>query len=230
MLSLKPFRNLTLAAAVAFPGSLALNAPAQAGLQNFTMRNNTRTTIERVYISTNNDENWGPDRLGQTQVIRAGASHRFNFTGFDECVFDIKVVFADNTNSEKRNVNLCQISTFNVNLPTGNADVTAPPSPPVPGRAAAGTPVARNGLQDFTMRNNTRTTIERVYISAASDTNWGDDRLGRTQTIPAGASHRFNFTGFSECVFDIKVVFADGDESEKRNVDLCRIGTFNVNE
>jgi hypothetical protein len=115
MVSLTSLRNLSVAAAVVLPTSLAFVAPARAGLQNFTMRNNTSTTIERVYISTNDDNNWGPDRLGRTQVIRPGASHRFNFTGFDECIFDIKVVFADGDESQKRGVDLCQISTFNVN-------------------------------------------------------------------------------------------------------------------
>jgi hypothetical protein len=115
MLSLTSFRNLSIATAVAIPTGLVFHAPARAGLQNFTMNNNTGTTIERVYISSNNDDNWGPDRLGRTQVIRPGASHRFNFTGFDECVFDIKVVFSDGDKSEKRGVDLCQIGTFNVN-------------------------------------------------------------------------------------------------------------------
>jgi hypothetical protein len=115
MLSITSFRNLSLAAAVVLPTSLAFATPAKADVQNFTMRNNTSTTIERVYISSNNDDNWGRDRLGRTQVIRPGNSHRFNFTGFDECVFDIKVVFSDGDESEKRGVNLCQISTFNVN-------------------------------------------------------------------------------------------------------------------
>jgi hypothetical protein len=216
MPSLQSFRNFAVAAAVALPTSFAANAPAQAGLQNFTMNNNTDTTIERVYISPNNDDGWGPDRLGRTQVIRPGNSHRFNFTGFDECVFDIKVVFADGTNTEKRDVDLCQISTFNVNPPSGSSSSSVPSQ--------------QNGLQNFTMRNNTRETIERVYISSNNDDNWGPDRLGRTQVIRPGASHRFNFTGFTECIFDIKVTFADGDNAEKRGVNLCEIGTFNVNE
>jgi tetratricopeptide (TPR) repeat protein len=92
----------------------ALSQTPRDGVQNFTMRNLTNTTIERVYISTSTDDDWGPDRLGRTQVIYSGESNDFDFTGFAECLFDIKVVFTDGGIGEKRNVNLCQISTFDV--------------------------------------------------------------------------------------------------------------------
>jgi tetratricopeptide (TPR) repeat protein len=88
----------------------------------------------------------------------------------------------------------------------------------------------QNGIQNFVMRNRSSKVIERVYISASTNDNWGDDRLGRTEVIRPGGSYSFNFTGFSECLFDIKVAFADGSTGEKRNVNLCRISTFDVND
>jgi serine/threonine-protein kinase len=87
-----------------------------------------------------------------------------------------------------------------------------------------------DALQNFTLKNNTRTAIQEVHISTNEDENWGPNRLTGVDSIPARGSHKFNFTGFTECLFDIRVVFADGDKSEKRGVDLCKIGTFNVNE
>jgi hypothetical protein len=92
-----------------------MSAPAVAGLQNFTMHNNASSTIERVYISTSRDRDWGPDRLNDNQTIRPGAAHDFNFNGFDDCVFDIKVVFVDGSKGERRDVDLCRVGTFYVN-------------------------------------------------------------------------------------------------------------------
>jgi tetratricopeptide (TPR) repeat protein len=88
----------------------------------------------------------------------------------------------------------------------------------------------QNGIQNFVMRNRSSKVIERVYISASTDDNWGSDRLGRTEVIRPGGSYTFNFTGFSECLFDIKVDFADGSTGEKRNVNLCRVSTFDVSD
>jgi hypothetical protein len=115
MLSFTSFRNLAVAAIVSLPSAMAFMPAAEAGMQNFKLVNRTRFAIERVNISPSQHDGWGPDRLGRNQVIRPGDVHNFTFTGFDECFFDIKVVFEDGDKSEKRNVNLCEVRVFNVN-------------------------------------------------------------------------------------------------------------------
>jgi hypothetical protein len=110
------FRNAALAAVLVLPSSLLAVTPAEAARQDFTLRNRSSHTIERLYVSASTDENWGPDILGDDTTIAAGESYRVRFpNGTRGCKFDIKVVFDDGDESEKREVNLCRVRTFTVN-------------------------------------------------------------------------------------------------------------------
>jgi tetratricopeptide (TPR) repeat protein len=88
----------------------------------------------------------------------------------------------------------------------------------------------RDGVQNFRLVNRSSKAIQRVYISKSTDDNWGADRLGENQVIQPGNSHKFNFTGFTSCLFDIKVTFTGGSKAEKRQVDLCKVAVFNVDD
>jgi tetratricopeptide (TPR) repeat protein len=88
----------------------------------------------------------------------------------------------------------------------------------------------RDGVQNFKLVNRSSKAIQRVYISTSTDDNWGADRLGENEVIRPGNSHNFNFTGFSTCLFDIKVTFTGGSKAEKRQVDLCKVAVFNVDD
>jgi hypothetical protein len=82
--------------------------------------------------------------------------------------------------------------------------------------------------QNFTLVNATGYTINELYIGPVTSNRWGRDVLG-TGVLPSGRQTPITFApGQSECRWDIKVVYADGDESELRNVDLCRISVIRL--
>jgi hypothetical protein len=84
----------------------------------------------------------------------------------------------------------------------------------LPGREAA----AQNR---FSLVNNTGQTIERVYVSPSRLTNWGPDVLG-SSVLPPGNSV-WIVPQLSDCVLDVKVVFAGGREEERRQVNACSL-------
>ena len=76
---------------------------------------------------------------------------------------------------------------------------------------------------NFEVRNNTSVNLEYLYISESSLSEWGNDTLGPTQIIAPGGSVVINFANPSPnvCFYDILATFADGDEVEGMQVDVC---------
>ncbi|MBU8541576.1 hypothetical protein [Falsiroseomonas tokyonensis] len=84
------------------------------------------------------------------------------------------------------------------------------------------------GRQDFAMVNRTGYQIDEVYIGPSSSPNWGRDILGQN-VLANGRTFNVTFSGgSSECLWDIKVVYADRDQSELRQVNLCRVSTITM--
>ncbi len=67
---------------------------AFAGAQDFTLVNATEHTILSVYISSSGSSHWGPDRLNG--YLTAGDWTNFTFSGYDDELWDIKIVYRDN--------------------------------------------------------------------------------------------------------------------------------------
>lgn len=77
--------------------------------------NKTGYTIVRFYGSNKGSDSWEEDILG-SDVLHSGSSVNINFndnTGY--CKFDFKAVFDDGDVLIKKNVNICEISTFTYN-------------------------------------------------------------------------------------------------------------------
>lgn len=84
------------------------------------------------------------------------------------------------------------------------------------------------GRQDFALVNRTGYQIDEVYVGPTSSPNWGRDLLG--QNVLAN-NQVFNVrfgAATSECMWDIKVVYNDGDTSEFRRVNLCQVSKVNL--
>lgn len=83
--------------------------------------------------------------------------------------------------------------------------------------------------RDFSIVNNTSTTLDALYISASGSNNWGENVLEKS--LPSGDSAELHYTGnSSDCLFDIKGVFSDGVETEERQVDFCKVGTYTFDD
>ncbi|RAM52443.1 MAG: hypothetical protein C6Y22_06190 [Hapalosiphonaceae cyanobacterium JJU2] len=104
--------SLKLATSTAIFSMLAgFNAqPARADHLNFTLYNETSESIYFLYVSAARSNRWGPDILGR-DVLRSGEYTRITFPNQNSnspCIYDVKVVFEDRTNSVGR-YNLCEI-------------------------------------------------------------------------------------------------------------------------
>ena len=89
--------------------------------------------------------------------------------------------------------------------------------------------VLADDKRDFSVINQTSTTLEALYISTSGSNNWGENVLDKS--VPSGESAELHYTGnSSDCLFDIKGVFSDGVETDERQVDFCKVGTYTFHD
>ncbi len=177
---------------------------------SFYLVNRSAATISNVFATPAGMPNWGSDRLighaippGQNAAIRLPAD--------GNCIYDVRVVYANGRSDERRGLNACDVD--NISFPQASAAATIRPSRP-------------DQDPSFLLTNRSRAVLNELYLSPAGDDSWGEDRLG-DGTIVAGGSRTIRLPA-GECLYDIRVVFANGEASEKRRLDLCQITNLRV--
>lgn len=78
------------------------------------------------------------------------------------------------------------------------------------------------GDPSFALVNRSNRTINEAYVSPSRDTNWGPDRLGANTVLPSGRRFRIELPQ-GQCQWDVAVVYDDGREEAKRNLNLCSL-------
>ena len=86
--------------------------------------------------------------------------------------------------------------------------------------------------RDFVLINNTGDVIDFIYVSPSNQTEWGDDVLGQ-DILENGAEVTILFPSArftpGDCLYDIKVVTASGNEGQLGQVNLCETHTVTFN-
>jgi hypothetical protein len=111
----------------------------------------------------------------------------------------------------------------------------AAPAAPAEGNAAGGeegaAPAAPAGdatNQNFTINNNTGHVVVTLNVSPSNENTWGEDILGR-DVLANGESAQISFPrGETQCLWDIRATYDDGDTTDARGVNLCELSTVNL--
>jgi len=114
--------------------------------------------------------------------------------------------------------------------PAGNtSNAAAPAEPAGDGEAAApAAPAGDQTNQNFTLNNNTGHTVVTLNVSASNEDSWGPDILGR-DVLANGESAQITFPrAESQCEWDIRATYDDGDTTDARGVNLCELTTVNL--
>ena len=198
-------------------GDAAAQGSGSGGNPSFALINGGRQAIQELYATPAGVDRWGRDRLADN-YLAPGQSFPVRLPADGNCVYDIRVVFADGRPEEKRRVNTCSFDS--VTFPGGR---TGPGGP-------AGTQGGAQGGQtddpSFRLLNRGRSAVNEVYVSASGDDTWGEDRLG-DDTMRVGGQRVIRMAP-GQCTYDVRVVFANGEAVEKRRLNLCGITDLRV--
>ncbi|WP_149536581.1 hypothetical protein [Siccirubricoccus phaeus] len=77
----------------------------------------------------------------------------------------------------------------------------------------------------FNVINNSSGTVERLYFSHSSQGSWGTDQLGRN-VLPPGT--RTSYRAANSGHYDFRVVWANGQSAELRQVNICAASNIYV--
>ena len=84
------------------------------------------------------------------------------------------------------------------------------------------------GKQNFTLKNRTGYTISEVYVSPSKVSSWEEDVLGRDE-LAHGEEFEISFSRSEKsCIWDLKVVYDDGEPAEWSNFNLCEVSTIKI--
>ncbi len=72
----------------------------------------------------------------------------------------------------------------------------------------------------FHIGNGGQQAIIAVHASPIADTNWGLNLIGRIH-IPPGSSIAVSVRERDTCLFDLRIVWADGRGEERRRENFC---------
>ena len=88
--------------------------------------------------------------------------------------------------------------------------------------------ICNAGEQDFTLVNDTGFSIYSLYLSPASDDEWGDDILG-VDVLENGQRAEIKFSRKeTKCKWDIQVIGAEDSAYYWDNIDLCKYSTITL--
>jgi len=91
------------------------------GVQNFLLINSTGLSIDQLFVSPANVDNWEEDILG-VDILENGAECEISFDISEEaCLWDILIVDADGDEIVWEDLNLCEISEINLYWEDGKA-------------------------------------------------------------------------------------------------------------
>jgi hypothetical protein len=177
---------------------------------SFYLVNRSASAISRVFATPAGMPNWGNDRL-TGRAIGPGQNAAIRLPADGNCVYDIRVVYANGRSDERRGLNTCEVD--NLSFPQGSAVASARPSQP-------------DADPSFLLTNRSHAVLNELYLSPTGDDSWGEDRLG-DGTIAGGGTRTIRLPA-GECLYDVRVVFANGEANEKRRLNLCQITNLRV--
>lgn len=193
---------------------LAVPTLAQAEDKNpsFTLVNKAVQSIREVFVTPSGDANWGRNRL-EAGPILSGNSTAIRRRIDGNCIFDLRVVYADNTREERRTVNTCAAEDIAFSGAT---------------KAAAMTPTGTSKPADdpsFRLTNHNRQPIAEITATAPGKPA-GANLLDHGALPPEAAILLHPARG-QGCTLELRVVFAD-KTAKTRTTDFCKMTEMSV--
>lgn len=82
----------------------------------------------------------------------------------------------------------------------------------------------------FKLKNKSSYDVTEFYASPANVGDWEEDILGQ-DILSSGDSLQITIgDGRSQCEYDLRFVFEDGEVVERANVDLCETGSYTLTD
>ena len=107
--------SVRTAAALALAGVLFAAGPALAEDLTFDLINKSSSAVTAVYLSHSGTSDWEENILGKGTRANPGETLEITVAdGRDTCMYDIKILFKDETEVEDYKLDLCDLGEYTV--------------------------------------------------------------------------------------------------------------------
>lgn len=197
-----------------------------SGEQSVTLKNRVGETIFYLFARKAGSNEWGDDRLGSATTLSDNGSAvvQVGELNSNNCRFDFKGTDLNKTKEfVVRNVNLCS-----------NREVTFSGGSTNAGSSGNSGATSGSGSKTIQINNSAGETIFYLFARNAGASDWGNDRLGSSNTLQNNGNESITIDEISSrnCQFDIKGTDLNKTKSFiLENVNLCqnKSVTFNAN-
>ena len=181
-------------------------ASAQSVGQNpsFNLVNHASQPIRELYVTPVGNTNWGQNRLVDG-AVSPGGKVAVRLSVADKCVFDVRIVYADASKEEHREVNTCGASDFVAHGAQALGKASDDPS--------------------FKLTNHLKLAIVELEATPAKEPR-GPNLLAAAPLAPEASITLHPMRG-KGCSFELRVVLAD-KSVKTRTLDLCRVTELNI--
>lgn len=211
-----------LIAAALIGASLGVAAAQTSNINpDVYVANQSTSAIVRLFASPVSDDSWGQDRLGGA-TIRPGARGELRPERGRGCLWDIRVIYQNGREEEKRRVELCSISevVFDGQAARMPQQTQRPPQPPPVPPQPPPVPPAPPPSADTMVTNQGPATVVGLYVQPAGAADWGQDRLG-SATLRATGRFHLRLPAEQGCLWNLRIHFAGGAVDNRTGIDLC---------
>jgi hypothetical protein len=208
---------MPLYAALCSAGFAATTRPPALQPPLFTLVNRSPQVIRELFVTPAGNANWGQNHLdgknGNATAIPIGASFTVRRRADANCIYDIRLVYADANTEDRRGVNICAADSIIVG--------TVPPAPLDPA-------TGKNGDDpSFRLFNRAAIPIAELYATPSGLTNWGQNRIGQSVLKPDGKL-LVALPRDGACYYDLRVVFTDHKAQILKHTNLCKVAEVPV--
>jgi len=199
-------RKLILLLCLTFSVAAATPASAQTKNPSFNLVNHASQAIRELYVTPAGDDKWGQNRLASGPIAPGNSfAVRRHIDG--NCVFDIRVIYADGTREERRTVDTCKIE-----------DVAfAGPAKSTTGKTADD--------PSFRLINHLAQPI--IEVTATPTGQPRSANLLEKGALAPGANLLIHPTHGQGCAFELRLVMAD-KSAKTRTLDLCKVNELSI--
>ena len=195
----------------------AAGPPPGGANPSFNLVNRTGQPIRELFVTPAGNAAWGQNRLdgrnGNPTGIAVGGNYTLRRRADNNCIFDIKLVLGDGRSEERKGVNTCAMEEVVMGAAAGSA---GPAPGPAIGKAADDPSVK--------LFNRAAVAITEFYAVPAGGAagEWGVNRVDRAP-LPPDQNRLVSMARDGNCIYDLRVVFADKKAREKKRTNLCRL-------
>ncbi len=173
-----------------------------AQARSWRLENATTSTLLHLYITRPGaGSDRGEDRFGPVS-LDPGLSFFVPRPAAGQCSADVIVRTAGGGEAVRPGLDLCVVDVVVIDQVDGEAPDRTPAS--------------------VSVINRTGRPVTALHISAVAEANWGPNRL--SQPLADGERYEFEAPNDNRCLYDARVVFADGGREDRMLVNFCQIG------